>query len=546
MTDGRRGRKVGWRELVLVLGAFVFSLLVLELGTRLLLPPTRYHDAPVEFDPELGHDGVPNLSFEVDRPDGSHEFTLNADGLRGRGLPSEAPEPGVSRIAFLGDSFLVGVVVPEENLMTSRLEVALRNEGKQAEVYNLSAVDFGTAQQMLLLDRVAEVLQPEIVVLALYTGNDIANNALSLAGKTQVSPGDSIRPYLVAEEDELRVVWALPWRARLRSVSRLFTVFERRWLSQHLAGSETASLSARTRLQAGSAPREQLEVFRRHAPGHTWDRAWDTTFTLLRALRDRCHALGARLVVLVIPDAYQVERGAKAVRFEVEARAFSGRPLAAVLDWNLPDRRLAAFFDAEGIDALSLLMPFREASRERSVYEIDQHLNSLGHEIAFERLRERLAIPGPSRIGEAVGAPVHALHVRGGDVTRLDFREDRHDLALGFGWIEWQPFRDGGDWGWYIGPSALLAIRVEPGDLVIRGTLPGDAALPVVGRLAFVGSKTVPFALNQHGSFELRLPRPSRLVVDDRGYAAALIGPGATHIREGFPIGFVVREVAFE
>jgi len=553
VTEGRRARAVGRRELALALAAFGFSLVVLELGTRLLLPPTRYHDAPVEFDPELGFDGVPNLRFDVERPDGSHEFALNADGLRGRALPTEAPGPGVSRIAFLGDSFLVGVVVPEENLMTSRLEAALRAEGQQAEVYNLSVVDFGTAQQLLLLDRVAEVLQPEVVVLALYTGNDIVNNALPLAGTTQVSPGDSIRPYLVPDDGELRATWAVPWRGRLRSVSRLFTVIERRWLSQRLPGSANAEVPARARLQAGRAPREQLEVFRDHPTGHSWELAWDTTFALLRALRDRCDALGARLFVLLIPNAYQVERAAKAVRFQVEARAFSGQALDALLDWNLPEKRLAAFLEAEGIDALSLLMPFREASRERPVYEVDQHLNSLGHEIAFEQLRERLATRGPSHVGDVEGAPVHALHTRHGEITRLDFREHRHDRALGFGWIEWQAFRDDGeggdgdlDWGWHIGPSALLAIRAQPGALVVRGTLPSEARLPVAGRLAFVGGRTVGFALTRHGPFELRLPLRSRPVVDDQGYAAVLIGPGQTHIREGFPIGFVVREVGFE
>jgi hypothetical protein len=547
VNGGRDPRppRIGVR-IALAGASLLLTLAALETATRLLLPPTRYHDSPLEYDPVLGFRGVLNRRYVAEGDDGPHEFVLNADGLRGRELPTGPAAAGTQRIAFLGDSFLVGERVPDEALMTTRLEAALREAGRPHEIYNLSIIDAGTAQQILLLDRVAPRIRPDVVVLALYTGNDIVNNSLLLSSTTRVSPGDPIRAYLVPEQGGLRHTWADPLRGWLRSHSRLFTTLERRLLSS-MEWTLPEARSVRERLLGGLAPREHMEIFRRHDPGHRWEQAWRTTFDLLRVLRDRVDALGARFLVLVIPSGHQVEHGPQGVRYDAEARAFAGRPLDRILDWNLPERRLSAFLQGEGIEVRLLLDELRSAAREQRVYSQDQHLNARGHEVAAGVVARWLAGEAAAPPEAPGGEPVHLLRASGHPRQRLDFRQAPHRGVLGDGWLFWQPPGAEGVPGWRVGASALLALPAARGELVVRGVVPDAASLPVEGTLALIGGPRGHFTLSEHGAFALRLPwSPGQGGVDGAGYAAVMIAPGTTHMLHGLPVGFIVQQVAFE
>ena len=522
----------------------------LESATRLLFAPPRYHDAPLEYDPEIGFRGVPNLRREIDDERGRYVFQLNSEGLRGSELPDGPAAPGVQRLAFVGDSFLVGEALPETQLMTSRLEAMLRADGEQAEVYNLSTIDVGTGQELLLFDRLAPRVRPDVVVLALYPANDVINNSLLLSGATRVSGGDPIRAYLVPDGNGLRRAWAHPLRGPLRAHSRLFAMLERRIIGRSVEWLVPKARPARERLSLGLAPRAHLELFRRHYPGDRWERAWATTLELLRAFRKRCDAMGARLLVLVIPSIYQVEHWAHAVRLDAEARAWAGLPLDRLLDWNLPERRLGDFFAAEGIEARALLGPLRDATRagRGSLYTRDVHLGAHGHEIAAEQVRDGLRTePGAGGFGKIAGEPVRWLPDATQASPGLDFGEAPQFPQLGDGWLLWEP-RDGRmDWGWRIGPSALVVLPASPGELVVRGRVPEGAQLPVRGTLAFVAGVHSRFSLTEHGAFEVRA-RWSREAggVDSEGYVAILLAPGQILDARGFPLALIVQQIGFE
>jgi len=183
------------RKLGLAGAALLCLALLLEVAARLLLAPARYHDAPLHYDPLLGFRGIPGLRVERFDAEGAYPFELNAQGFRGRSLPAGPAPEGTLRIVFLGDSFLVGEGVRAEALLTSRLEMDLSARGFDAEVYNLSAIDYGTTQQLMLLDEYGPRIHPDVVVLAFFTGNDVINNALELAGRSIVSRGDPLRPW---------------------------------------------------------------------------------------------------------------------------------------------------------------------------------------------------------------------------------------------------------------------------------------------------------------------------------------------------------------
>ena len=160
------------------------------------------------------------------------------------------------------------------------------------------------------------------------------------------------------------------------------------------------------------------------APGSAWEDAWRISEALLLALRDEARARNARFVVLVIPPVPQVQQEALSVALDLEARAQTGKPLDERLDWNLPERRLAPFFRAEGIESVFLLDAFRAAAaRGPALYISDGHFAAAGHALAASVLADALAsptrvyAPAPQSAGPAalLPAPEQAPAV-------LDFR----------------------------------------------------------------------------------------------------------------------------
>jgi hypothetical protein len=493
-------------RIALATGATLAALLVGEAASRLLLPPPRYHREPVELDPELGFRGIPHFRRVYRDERGEYEFALNSQGLRGRELPGSPAREG-SRIAFVGDSFLVAQAVRDGELVTSRVEAALRAQGREVDVYNLSAVDYGTSQELLLFRRLGRPLEPAAVVLFLYPANDLANDSIALAGRTGVSPGDPLRPYLVpGAGGRLELRHLQPARALFRRSSRLFAALERALLA--LSGTGPRGEDSVGRLRQGRAPREDLELFRSHAPGDPWEEAFETSFALLRAFRAECDAIGARLLVVVVPSVHQVARTAKGIRFDLAARVAGGEGIDAVLDWSLPERRLAGFFASEGIDARFLLRVLRdaEAAGER-VYTRDEHLSARGHEIAADAVMRWLT---GAPAGEAAGPPGAGRPVRrlgaAAEPRFLDFRAGPHLDHLGDGWLSWAPPGSGAPAGWLVGTSALAVLPIGEGELVLVGSALEGARYPIAGAVEFLGGESHRFEIRRPGRFALRFP----------------------------------------
>lgn len=540
---------VSGRNLALATGSVLLTLVLLEWGARSFLDPPRYYRRSpfVEFDAELGHRGVPGYRDELSSRSGDYVFALNAQGFRGPDFPEEgSPQRGL-RLAFVGDSFLVGRSVREEELLTSRVQAELADRAISARTYNLSVIDYGTGQELLLLERWASLLRPAVVVLALYPGNDLVNNAIELAGRTRVSPGDLIRPYVSVEGNHLRVRYLHPLRAWARRHLRLFALLERRLLSFDPSwGIEEQGASGAELMGLGGTPRQDLELFRAHDPQHPWEVAWRRTESLLLAFRDRCQALGARLLVLVIPMEEQVERTPESVRLDIETLRRVGQPLEELIDWNLPERRLAAFLAGEHIDARFLLMPLRTAARNAAdVYTQDAHLGPTGHRIAARSV-VRWMLGETDQDAEASGVPTRRLPAASVASAYLDFRFEDHRDHLGGGWIVWRPDRgDGAPWGWWTAPALQLVLPARSGPLVLRGQLPPDSHLPVVLRIR--GARTHTARIAEPGPFEIRLPASTKpMPTSSEGYVSLRLEARAIHEGRGGPTELILHGIGFE
>ena len=430
----------------------------------------------------------------------------------------------------------MGLAVPDEATLPALIEKKLTALGESPEVYNASAIDYGTVQQLLLLDQIGEQLSPDLFVLVLHPTNDIANNSLGLAGRTRVSPGDAIRPYVrFGETGDREILWTEPLRASLRAHSRVFGQLERDLFPPVF--DRVSAGNPAERVRHGRVPREFLEVFTRHDPGHRWEIAWRETDALLRAFRDRCTEIGAELLVVVVPSIHQVVTTPKRIRFESEVRS-TGRSLSELVNWNSPEIRLGQFFEREGIDSVLLLDPFREARSEGNrIYARDRHLSRAGNELAAQ------IVAGAIQEGRDVTkTPVvrrypHPVEwSEKEDPSWLDFAREPKSKHVGDGFIAWQSENDPVPGGWLLRGEGLVALRSAEGNLVIRGQL----ASPVELEVGVIGVSGERVSFQDAGPFEVKLP-----------YTPIRVASAPTHVPVGIRIvgdasTILVQEVGFE
>jgi GDSL-like lipase/acylhydrolase family protein len=150
-------------EILLLLGAIVFVLLVCEAAVRIAGAdrprPTGY--APVDT----------NRRFA--RP-------VNARGYRD--LPRVVPKPaGVKRVLSLGDSFAWGASVEFEDAYPQRLERALTRRRRETwEVVNLALPGMAAVDHAAQLAKEGDSYQPDVVLLG-YVLNDSQDAAAAEA-----------------------------------------------------------------------------------------------------------------------------------------------------------------------------------------------------------------------------------------------------------------------------------------------------------------------------------------------------------------------------
>jgi len=124
------------------------------------------------YDPQLGWRNIPHWRAST----GGQPLTINSGGLRGPEVSLVKP-PDVRRILVLGDSYAWGYGVADQEVFPFVLQQQLNGDSVRWQVLNGGVSGWGTDQQYLFLKYEGLAYAPDIVVVALFTGNDFANNS---------------------------------------------------------------------------------------------------------------------------------------------------------------------------------------------------------------------------------------------------------------------------------------------------------------------------------------------------------------------------------
>ena len=328
-----------------------------------------------------------------------HLIRLNNYGLNGPQYTLAKPAD-VFRVVIVGDSFAQGWQVPREDGFPWLLDRALTaSASHRVEVINLSVDAYGTDRELLLYALLGWQFQPDLVILAMYTGNDIQDNAIDLE---QVRYGRRLnRPFFTLDDGTLTLHASPTFDAAAYPESPVFA-----WLAALQAAQTPApppDLPNRPRvLVAASNTLEYPVQLGMYLPDDAhWTRAWALTGALVAQFRDLVENVqGVPFAVLIVPSRRAIHPEDWAATVEQVRRVL---PALADADPTAPERRLAALLADQGIPALSLQAPLADWAAqhpgERLYYPGDGHFNAAGDRLAAavlaEWLRDRGLVPVP-------------------------------------------------------------------------------------------------------------------------------------------------------
>lgn len=174
-------------------------------------------------------------------------YRINSAGYRGRELETGSR----FRIAVFGDSFIQADYSNDEETFVVQLESWLRDAGSDVEVVNAGVAGFGPDQELLALEAALPRLHPDLVVVAIFTGNDFGDLVRNKLFRLDES-GNLRKNHFSISPDLMREMTVQRHEAILKTLARAAYRTARAKLGNSGSISDTLS-------QMG--PEERLEYF---------------------------------------------------------------------------------------------------------------------------------------------------------------------------------------------------------------------------------------------------------------------------------------------
>lgn len=391
-------------RLPLILFSLLIGMIIAESGLR-----AAGYSYPGFYMPDAtrGHALIPGMTGWY-RKEGEAYVQINSAGQRDRERTRAKPANTI-RIAVIGDSYAEAFQVPVEQAFWAVMEEKLRTidpvPGKQIEVLNFGVSGYGTAAELITLREHVWDYAPDIVLLAVTTNNDVADNSRELK-KTDEAPYFVYRDGELVLDDSFKTS-----RAFLLRQSRLSRVG--RWIRDHsrllqaineahrsfkilLASSKSPAIRPATEPTTTksdlSARSEELGIDNvvYVEPGNpVWNDAWQVTEGLIRIMRDEVTARGAKLVVVTLSNGPQVlpDPGAR--------EAFMKR--LGIVDLLYPDNRIRSLCLRENIPVITLAPDLQSYAEKNGSFLHgfggnlgNGHWNAIGHRVAGELIAQKL------------------------------------------------------------------------------------------------------------------------------------------------------------
>lgn len=302
--------------------------------------------------------------FRVKPGSDFYGFHVNSRGF----LDTEfsAPGSGSFRVVALGDSFAFGVVPYESNYLTL-LEHDLDRARPRVEVFNMGIPRTAPTDYVSLLLDEGLALEPDLVLVSFYIGNDLIETYRSLH-----------REWSLVERSH--VISLLRFALRLRKTTEWGAIHNRRHYSDD---APTFSRSKHLAILAGRAT-----IYTAGWEG--FDESVDEAVAAIDRMAALCRRRGIQLTVILIPEETQLDP-------ELQAAVIASSELlrGRTMDFQQPNQALCERMNALGVPILDLYPAFATASVSERLYKpLDTHWNIAGNRLAATEIAEFLLAQG--------------------------------------------------------------------------------------------------------------------------------------------------------
>ena len=352
----------------------VLSVLAAEFVVRGVRPQPRLVITPGGFytvDPPGRYRLSPGYRGRIyNRAEYDNEIRINAEGLRGEEVGQKTER--LTRLLAIGDSFVFGVGVEDTETFTAVMADQLTEIGVPAAGLNAGIPAFGVPDAVSWLARRGLALQPDVVILSIFQGNDLVDAS---PDREEILIVDGL---LVPGQSAGGI------KAWLHRHSHLYVLLKSLLEQPSL-------LPLRAKMGLGEpwkvrVLREEFGVYRQTAPADLGP-AIEATDRALEELKTLGKVQGFSVVAVLIPSEIQVDG-------ERWAAGLASLSLdAEEYDPEIPTRIFVDLLDRHAISTLDLGPVFAEglAAGEDLYYRLDRHWTKQGHELAADAIESFLA-----------------------------------------------------------------------------------------------------------------------------------------------------------
>ncbi len=345
--------------------------LFLELTARFFVVPS---DNIFISEPTLGWKFIPEKAGTFYNGHFWRQYKFNREGF----LDNEYTiEKKSTRVATIGDSFIEGLSVHQNETMQSVLEEKLNAHtevNRSYEVINFGVGSYGTLQEYLALREYGLKYKPDFVLLGFYM-NDYDDNFYAFTKYKE-------RPYANFSSGTLKIN---PPTSPLNTPP--FALFVSEYFkSAVLLRQIFLKITSPEKTVAGFDFGKYMSPYHKNYTNLN-DEAWNTTLNIITEIKTISEANNATLIVVIIPNSFELyNEDYNALLKELEFYNFS----IDDIDLNKPRAVLTTFLMDNNISFVNVYELCKNNIAEKCYYDFpkDVHWNNFGNSLVAENLTD--------------------------------------------------------------------------------------------------------------------------------------------------------------
>tara|TARA_B100001123_G_C15322580_1_gene1028453 strand:+ start:2378 stop:3556 length:1179 start_codon:yes stop_codon:yes gene_type:complete len=376
-------------------------IIFLSLFTGFLLVEAGMRFAKIEYPMLQTHDFHRGFSLRPNASgwwikEGEAYVKINSQGLRDV-EHKKNKDKNILRIAVLGDSFAEARSVPLEKtfwfLMQENLNSCKKSNTSKVEVINFGVTEYSTAQELLTLKYHVWDYDPDIILLAFFSGNDISDNSKILSNK-------NYRPFYIYKNNDLVLdnsfrqskTYILLKSKLGQMVIKLSDYFRTvQFLKEIYIAQHFKTQKKKTSKEKDSFNEVGINYNQIYNPiQKQWKEAWVITESIIKLMNTEIKEKDAKFIVATLSTAAQVHPDPSFHRSFVKKINTN--------DLFYPDKRIKKLGDKEGFVVINLAEKMKKYAEKNGIFFHGfantamgkGHWNSDGHKIASQIISKKM------------------------------------------------------------------------------------------------------------------------------------------------------------